>query len=266
MALCSFAGGQLWGARYGTGRPRVLALHGWGRDHHDFDAVLGGLDAVALDLPGHGVAPEPPSSWSTRQYAQWAALVLPDMGPRPLVVVGHSFGGRVALQLATAVLQPQEAGAAPAGRSCLVLSGVPVGLPPGHSPGRPALAYRRGRALGRAGLLAPARLEQLRQKYGSDDYRRASPLMRGVLVQAVQETRTGTYGPLLRAWASSGHRLELVWGQQDTQAPLGPALAAVAGLPSVHVSVVPGAGHLLAPALAAQLKAAIVSCLGPEAA
>ena len=83
MALSTFASGRLWGARYGTARPWVLALHGWGRDHHDFDDVLSGFDAVALDLPGHGVAPEPPEAWSTRQYAEWVAPVLHDLGGGP---------------------------------------------------------------------------------------------------------------------------------------------------------------------------------------
>ena len=100
MALSTFSSGRLWGARYGTARPWVLALHGWGRDHHDFDDVLAGLDAVALDLPGHGVAPEPPEPWSTQQYAEWVAPILGDLGGGPWVVLGHSFGARVAVHLA----------------------------------------------------------------------------------------------------------------------------------------------------------------------
>ena len=116
MALSTFAGGRLWGARYGTAAPWVLALHGWRRDHHDWDEVLEGLDAVALDLPGHGVAPEPPEPWSTRQYAEWVAPALRDLAGGPVVIAGHSFGARVAVQLAAAAgedsrKRPTEAGA-----------------------------------------------------------------------------------------------------------------------------------------------------------
>ena len=39
--LTSFAGARLFGESYGAGTPWVLALHGWRRDHQDFDAVLG---------------------------------------------------------------------------------------------------------------------------------------------------------------------------------------------------------------------------------
>ena len=34
---------------------QVIALHGWMRNHADFDVVLSGLDAVAPDLPGFSV-------------------------------------------------------------------------------------------------------------------------------------------------------------------------------------------------------------------
>ena len=257
MALSTFASGRLWGARYGTGRPWVLALHGWARDHHDFDPVLSGLDAVALDLPGHGVAPEPPAAWSSTEYAQWVAPVLEELGAGPLVVVGHSFGARVAVRLTG------QAPACPgAGRiAALVLVGAPMAPPPGQAARRPPLAYRAGGALRRAGLLPEARMEQLRQKYGSEDYRRASRTMRGVLVKAVAETAASAYVPSVRSWAAAGRALELVWGEQDTVTSRAGLEAALGGLPPsapVRTTVVPAAGHLMTPPVAAEVRAAVV--------
>ena len=217
MALSTFAGGRLWGARYGPGRPWVLALHGWGRDHHDFDEVLVGLDAVALDLPGHGVAPEPPEPWSTNQYAEWVAPVLHDLGGGPWVVVGHSFGARVAVHLAAATGAVPESGTT---IGALVLTGAPLAPPPGKHPARPSLAYRAGRALHRAGIVSDDRMEQLRRSHGSDEYKRASPIMRGVLVKAVGETASAAYMPPLRQWAANGGVLELVWWERDPEASL----------------------------------------------
>jgi pimeloyl-ACP methyl ester carboxylesterase len=262
MALSTFARGRLWGSRYGTGEPWVLALHGWARDHHDFDPVLAGLDAVALDLPGHGVAPEPPEPWSTAEYAQWVAPVLDDLGAGPIVVVGHSFGARVALRLA------EEMGAyAGTGRvSAMVLVGAPLAPLPGSGPGRPPLVFRAGRALHGAGLVPKARMERLRQKYGSEDYRRASVMMRGVLVKAVSETAQAAYIPAVRSWASAGRALELIWGEHDTVTSLAGCQAALEVAPamvpdalaSVRITVVPGAGHLMTPPVAAEVRAALV--------
>jgi pimeloyl-ACP methyl ester carboxylesterase len=217
--------------------------------------VLADLDAVALDLPGHGVAPEPPEAWSTREYAEWVEPVLDDIGSGPIVVVGHSFGARVAVHLASAL--DDKAGSRGRIRA-LVLTGAPMAPAPGQARARPPIAYRAGRALHRAGLVSDGRMERLRQDHGSDDYRHASPVMRGVLVKAVGETERSAYVPPLQDWASAGRPVELVWWEHDTQASLAGMLPAVEGLTSVRVTVVPGAGHLVNRQLASELRSALV--------
>ncbi|MDP8992943.1 MAG: alpha/beta hydrolase, partial [Actinomycetota bacterium] len=99
VVLKTFAGGRLFGAAHGTAPAAVLGLPGWARTHRDFDAVFDGLDAVAVDLPGFGASPEPPEAWGAAGYAEAVAPVLDDMA-YPVVVLGHSFGGRVAVHLA----------------------------------------------------------------------------------------------------------------------------------------------------------------------
>jgi pimeloyl-ACP methyl ester carboxylesterase len=255
MALSSFAGGRLWGARYGSGPPRVLALHGWARTHSDFDPVLDGMDAIALDLPGFGVTPEPPSSWATADYAAHVAQVLEEMAPGPLVVVGHSFGARVGVWLADRFPPPAQ----PGGLNhiaALVLTGAPLAPFPGSKPPRLAMGYRVARALHRVHLVPDARMENLRRRYGSDDYRRASPLMRGVLVKSVTETATSAYAEPLQRWSQRGGRVALVWGERDTVASLEGARGASGPAPD-DVKVVHGAGHLLTPVLSIELRAMI---------
>ncbi|HET9061321.1 MAG TPA: alpha/beta fold hydrolase [Acidimicrobiales bacterium] len=257
MALSTFAGGRLWGARYGAGPARVLALHGWARGHSDFDPVLDGMDAIALDLPGFGVSPEPPSSWSTQEYAGYVSKVFAEMAEGPLVVLGHSFGGRVGVWLAR-MAPPTGAGVAP-GRNhvaALVLTGAPLAPFPGSKVSRPAAGYRLGRAMRRAHLISEARMEDLRRRYGSEDYRRASPLMRGVLVKSVAETASAAYTNPLQEWRGHGGRLALVWGERDDVASLEGTMAACR-VPPEEVRVVHGAGHILTPALSAELRAVV---------
>lgn len=225
--LKAFAGGRLFGVAHGSGPASVLALHGWGRSAADFDAALAGLDAVALDLPGFGATPPPPQAWGGAEYAAAVAPVLDEMAP-PVVVLGHSFGGRVAVHLA-ASRPPLVAG--------LVLAGVPLVRRPGAPARRPALAYRAGRALHRRGLLPEERMEALRRRYGSPDYRAAVGVMRAVHVRAVNET----YEEQLAALACP---VELVWGDDDVDVPPAVAEAARALLADASVRLVPGAGHL----------------------
>ncbi|MGA8296751.1 MAG: alpha/beta hydrolase [Acidimicrobiales bacterium] len=232
--LSAYLGGIVFGEAYGTAPARVLALHGWGRTHEDFREVLSGslpgavpLDAIALDLPGFGASPPPPEVWGAEEYAASLRPLLEEMAER-VVVVGHSFGGRVAIELARA--DPGRVGG-------LVLTGVPL-VPARGRPARTKLAYRIVRSLAKVRLVGDARIERARQRYGSRDYREASGVMRGVLVRQLAEDYTES----LRQLACP---VELLWGANDTVAP--PALArdACAVLKDGHLTELANVGHFI---------------------
>src|SRR6516164_7361179 len=239
--LKTFAGGRLFGECYGQGTAWVLAFHGWMRSHRDFDEVLDGIEAIAVDLPGFGAAPSPPEGWSTAEYADWVAPVLDEMAPRP-VVLGHSFGGRVAAHLAAR--HPDRIGA-------LVLTGVPHLVRDGRAGPKPPPVFRLGKALYRRGLIGQDRMEAMRRRYGSADYRAAEGVMRDVLVKAVNET----YGRQLAAYPGP---VDLVWGQDDDAAPVGEAAAALEACADGRLVPLPGVGHLTPRQAPAALRAAIL--------
>ncbi len=238
--LKAFADGRLFGASHGVAPPTVLGLAGWARTHRDFDAAFAGLDAIAVDLPGFGASPEPPEPWGAHGYAAALAPLLDEMA-RPAVVVGHSFGGRVAVNLAAR--HPERVAA-------LVLTGVPLLRRPGGSTTKPALAYRAGRTLHRRRLLGDSAMEALRRRYGSADYRAATGVMRRVLVRVVNET----YEDELAAVTCP---TELVWGSDDAEVPVAVAEAAHRLLRTSTLTVVPGAGHLLPLTAPEELRAAV---------
>jgi pimeloyl-ACP methyl ester carboxylesterase len=241
--LTSFAGAQLFGESYGTGTPAVLALHGWRRDHQDFRAMLTeplpALDAIGLDLPGFGVTPAPDQPWGSPQYAEALLPVLDEM-QQGVVVVGHSFGGRVAVHLA-AIAPDRIAG--------LVLTGAPL-FRPGAAPRSP-LQFRVVRKLAARGLVSEERLERYRQKYGSADYKAASGVIRDILVILLSED----YGDALSKVTCP---VELVWGEIDTVAPLAITPRIQAALPhGAHLVVCNGAGHMTPTSVPGELRAAI---------
>ncbi|MGH9157899.1 MAG: alpha/beta fold hydrolase [Acidimicrobiales bacterium] len=238
--LKAFDGGRLFGSVHGSGPPRVLALHGWGRTAADFDAVLHGLDAVALDLPGFGATPTPPRAWGAADYAAAVAPVL-DGADGTVVVIGHSFGARVAIHLAAA---------RPGVVAGLVLTGAPLLRVGGGAARRPPPAYRLARLAHRRGLLGEARMESLRQRYGSADYRAATGVMRAVHVRAVNET----YDEVLAALAVP---VELVWGEDDADVPLAVAEALLGRLPGSTLRTVAGAGHLTPVTAPGALRASV---------
>jgi pimeloyl-ACP methyl ester carboxylesterase len=244
----TFVEGRLFGSVTGSEPPRVLALHGWARTHRDFDAVLAPADgaplnAIALDLPGFGASPPPDEAWGAAAYATLVSQVLPDM-EEPIVVLGHSFGGRVALHLATQ--RPESVRA-------LVLTGVPML----HAAGRTASvapAYKMVRRLHALGLVSDARMEAARQKYGSADYRAAQGIMRAVHVRSVNET----YESELDAVDCPVH---LVWGADDTAAPIEMVERSLAHLSHGDLQVVPGVGHMTPSLIPDILRSTVVACL-----
>ena len=226
MALRSFLDGALFAEMYGDGDPNILALHGWGRRGSDFAAVLEGLSGIAPDLPGFGASPAPDEVIGAEAYADIVAGML-DFFDRPPVLVGHSFGGRVAVCLAAK--HPDRVGA-------MVLSGVPlIRLETGR---RPPVAYRVVRRLNRIGLISNERLEREKRSRGSDDYRATSGVMRDILVKVVNESYEGQLGRIRS-------HVHLIWGADDRDVPVSVAETADALLPDSTLEVLPGVGHLV---------------------
>lgn len=231
--------------RYGAEPGNVLALHGWGRTRDDFAATLTGLEALALDLPGFGTTAAPDAGWSTARYAELLVPLLAEMD-RP-VIVGHSFGGRVAAHLGAT---------RPSLLRGIVFTGAP--LLRGANP-RPALRYRVVKALAGKGIVPQSRLDAARTKRGSPDYRATSGVMREVFVQAVNED----YTPQLAAMAAAALPVRFVCGEFDTAAPVSMSndAALLCGAPAP--TVVAGSAHLLDAPLSEVIKAAVVELLAP---
>jgi pimeloyl-ACP methyl ester carboxylesterase len=224
--LSAFADGTLFGERTGDEPVRLVALHGWRKNHADLSAVVDGFDAVALDLPGFGATPEPTEVWGAHDYAASVIRVLEQM-PEPVVLFGHSFGGRVALCVAAD--RPDVVKA-------LVLTGVPLIRRPGTA--KPPLAFRLAKFANKVGLLSDRRMEQERQKRGSEDYRAATGLMRDIFVKLVNES----YEAEMRQVKCP---VTMVWGENDTAAGLWQAKEASGLFADSDLVVVPGGSHWL---------------------
>lgn len=248
--LSAFADGTLFGERFGDAPMAVLALHGWGRSHKDFDQVLGGddpLDAIALDLPGFGATPPPSVPFSSKDYAESISSVLNE-AERPVIVVGHSHGGRVAVELAT--LYPERIRA-------LVLVAAPILRRSDIK--KPSFAYRAVRFLHKAHLISDERFEARRKRSGSADYNAAQGVMRETLVKVINES-------FVDELARMACPVVLVWGSDDTDVPLEIALRAQALIGSsspvgtqstVALEVLDGVGHLVPTTAPGALRTAI---------
>jgi pimeloyl-ACP methyl ester carboxylesterase len=87
-----------------SGGPSILLLHGLASSSHIWDLVAPRLAprfrVVAYDQRGHGLSGKPSSGYGFDRLVADAAAVIGSLGLRRPVVVGHSWGANVALQLA----------------------------------------------------------------------------------------------------------------------------------------------------------------------
>jgi pimeloyl-ACP methyl ester carboxylesterase len=226
--LQSFCDGRLFAERTGHAHTEVVGLHGWARSRADLTAALDGLNALAIDLPGFGVSPEPPTPWGSEAYAALIAEVLASLDG-PQVLLGHSFGGRIAVKLAA--WWPELV-------SGLVLSGVPLLRPEPARRVSPKWSFRIARWGSSHGIVSERLMEKVRQRYGSADYKRAKGVMRSILVRVVNESYEND---LPRVTCP----VELVWGSNDTTAPLAMVERACSLLPDARLEVIEGAGHMM---------------------
>lgn len=199
-----------------TGTPKkgtVLLLHGWGVTaslyHLVIDHLSGQYRVVAPDLPGFGGSAEPSVPWGVADYAAFVQDFAAAVGIDEAVLVGHSYGCRIAIRLL-------------GGDSTLrVKKAVFMGAA-GVKPRRSLWFYVRqaGYKVGKWVLSLPPvkkafpdALDNLRNRRASADYKKASPVMRQTLVRSIGEDLT----PLLSAIAVP---VLLIFGDSDTATPV----------------------------------------------
>ena len=225
MGIQALAGGRVLAEKFGEKPARVVALHGWGRSGADFAPILNGLPALAIHLPGFGPAAAPDTVWGTPEYAELVAEAIEPFAP--VVLVGHSFGGRIAVRIAAK--RPELV-------SGLVLTGAPLVRLAAKT--KPSLGYRFFRFLNRIGVVSDKVMEKRRRKTGSADYLAAQGVMRDIMVKTVNEDYDADLVKIkVPSW--------LVWGENDTAAPTAAGKVASERIAGSKWTVVPGEGHLL---------------------
>ncbi|GAA4688413.1 alpha/beta fold hydrolase [Nocardioides nanhaiensis] len=239
----------------GTG-PALLLLHGLGCDHTTWLPVIDTLarryTVIAPDLLGHGQSAKPRADYSVGGYANGMRDLLTVLGIDKATVVGHSFGGGVAMQFAYQFPERTE-------RLMLVASGglgpevsplIRAITTPGYHHVMGALTLPGVRHVGVAGLKALAAsglrstrdLAEVADIYDTFKDPHARHAIRHV-VRAVVDWRGQIVTMADRAYLTQAMPMAVVWGREDHVIPVRHASNAAALAPEARVEVLPNAGH-----------------------
>ncbi len=88
----------------GQGQPPLVLIHGAFADHSVYDAQVAYFSPnhriVAVDLRGHGDSDKPEEAYTIPGFADDVAWMCRELGLNQPVLIGHSLGGLVAVQVA----------------------------------------------------------------------------------------------------------------------------------------------------------------------
>ena len=221
----------------GDGADTAVMLQGWGTTMELYDTVASSINDryrfIQLDLPGFGGSEEPHEPWNVSRFSDFFCDFLKALGVESAVLIGHSYGGRMIIDLASRESIPFEI------KSIVLIDSA--GIMPKRSAKQKARIriYKMIKKVADVQLiykLFPDIIDEWRSRQGSADYRAASPMMRQCLVMAVNEDMTDRL-PLIK------QDVLLIWGDKDTATPISDAKKMEELIPKAGLCVLEGCGH-----------------------
>lgn len=186
--------------QYGEGKDIIL-LHGWGQNIEMMkplgDPLSNKYRVTILDFPGFGESEEPNEPWFISDYADLIEYLVKELAIKKPIIMGHSFGGRVAIRYSSN--HPIEK---------LVLFGSPC-IRANQKTSFKVQFLKKLKTLPGMDTLG----EKMKKYIGSRDYKAASPMMRQILVNTVNEDLSNFAKQIEEPTI-------LVWGDHDEEAPL----------------------------------------------
>lgn len=210
----------------GQGPQNILILHGWGRSLSEWLPTARQLSShytvTLLDFPGFGSSEEPLSPWDTYDYANFVLDFIKKIELNSPIILGHSFGGRIATILAAN--NPNQV-------SSIILvdaGGIQI---KSYSVQFKILFYKL--------FVKPIKSlipQNIRSLFGSTDYKTLSGIMRVSFIKIVNQDLRHLFFKITKPVA-------VIWGSNDQALPVEYVKIYKKLIPQVTIKIVWGADH-----------------------
>lgn len=221
----------------GSDKPVVLFLHGWGAPVSSYTVLTDHLSqhfrVIAPNLPGFGGSDEPPTAWCVDDYADFVLSFAAALGITQVILMCHSFGGRISIKLLARENLPLTV------KKAVFIDAAGIRPKRGLKYYCKVYSYKLMKKLAGITCVAkacPSLVERVKKRSGSADYRNASERMRAVMVRCIAEDLTA-FLPHIRVSTL------LIWGELDTATPLSDGVKMEKSIPDAGLVTLKGAGH-----------------------
>lgn len=213
----------------------IIILHGWAANSSVWQTPKKllekeGFSVFVPDLPGFGKEPPPETAWSVSNYVNFVLKFAKEKGIERFFLIGHSFGGRIAIKLAAE--HPERL-------TSLVLTGVPVGV-------RKTIKVLTFSFLAKVGKIlflippfsffAPWARKILYACVGEWDYYKTEGVMRQTFKRIINENLSPFLGKINLPTL-------LLWGENDKVTPVPLAHFLKEKIPQAKIKIVENGTH-----------------------
>lgn len=211
--------------QYGNKKGKdVVLLHGWGQNIEMMDPIGKALSKdfhiTILDLPGFGSSSEPTYGYTIYDYYEIFSKFLEELKIENPILIGHSFGGRISI-IYSAKKKVEK----------LILLSSPFK----RSTKKNSVKVKILKTLKKVPVIKDLE-HYMKTKIGSTDYKNATPTMRTVLVNVVNEDLTEYLKKIEIPTL-------LIWGSNDTAVPVEDAKYAESIMKDAGLIIYEGCSH-----------------------
>lgn len=213
----------------------VIILHGWGANINTimpiFNILKDKFKVHAIDLPGFGDSMEPDNPIDSFKYADIVKSYMNEMGIGKVILIGHSFGGKLSIILGH--------------KYPILVEKIVLVNSAGLIPKRGAKYYIKVYSFKTLKFIYKSiffwlkdekKMEKFYKRFGSTDYKDSSGVMRKILVTVVNENLL----PLLKEIQAP---TLLIWGNEDMDTPLYMGKIMEKEIKNSGLVVLEGTGH-----------------------